>query len=392
MILIFETHPIQYKAPLYQRLQQLRPDSFKVIYGTDSSMRDGFDREFGRKVTWDVPLLEGYPNEILHNDKGPIPLQGFGSLTGRGILKVLRKERPYAVLIAPFLFQFDATAFLYSVLLRIPIWTRTETQDEAFVRTKWRNDIRNAFYWVAYKFVSHAFYISALGREHLYVHGVAPEKASFAPYATPLNFPAETSEKQRLRDELRGRLHIPADDTMILFSGKLIDKKNPGLILAALAQLPAEVLKKMHVVYVGSGELEPTLREEAKKYPGQIQFAGFINQSEMASYYLAADILILPSRRMGETWGLVVNEALKAGCGVIVSSAVGCSRDFGHTERVRVIPDGSANACTQAIMGLARLPRSFDWSTGLIAPYTLETAAQALAAQIDKVSAGKPAS
>jgi len=29
--------------------------------------------------------------------------------------------------------------------------------------------------------------------------------------------------------------------------------------------------------------------------------------------------MVLPSRRAGETWGLVVNEALQAGCAVIVS-------------------------------------------------------------------------
>jgi glycosyltransferase involved in cell wall biosynthesis len=388
MILIFETHPIQYKAPVYQRLQQLRPDSFRVIYGTDSSMRDGFDPEFGRKVTWDTPLLEGYPNTILKNQVGP-SLEGFRSLSGRGVFALLRQLKPQAVLVAPFLYEFDLRVFLSCLLLRIPIWTRTETQDEAFVRSRWRTDVRKAVYWLAYKFVSHAFYIGALNREHLLQHGLPPEKMSFAPYASPLTIPSDTSTRQRLRDEVRGRLGLASDDVVVLFSGKLIDKKNPGLVLVALAQLPPELAKKTHVVYVGSGELEPMLREEAKKYPGQIHFAGFINQSEMASYYLAADILVLSSRRAGETWGLVVNEALQAGCAVIMTSAVGSSRDFGHTERVRVIPDNLSNACSQAIIGLARLPRSFNWSAGLIAPYTIEAAAQAIAAEIDKISALK---
>jgi hypothetical protein len=70
-----------------------------------------------------------------------------------------------------------------------------------------------------------------------------------------------------------------------------------------------------------------------------------------------------------------------------MTSAVGSSRDFGHTERVRVIPDDLSQACAQAIIGLAKLPRSFDWSAGLIAPYTIEAAAQAIAVQIDKLPA-----
>jgi glycosyltransferase involved in cell wall biosynthesis len=390
MILIFETHPIQYKAPIYQRLQQLRPGSFRVIYGTDGSMRDGLDPEFGRKVTWDVPLLDGYPHTVLGNQKGPA-LEGIRSLSGRGIFKLLRQEKPQAVLVAPFLFEFDIVVFLSCLLLRIPIWIRVETQDEAVVRPKWKGDVRTAVYWVAYKFVAHAFFIGILNRDHLMRHGIKPEKMSLAPYASPLKFPADTAARQKLRDETRAKLGIASDEIMLLFAGKLIDKKNPALILTALALLPADLAKKIRVVYVGSGELEPVLRREAEKFPGQVQFAGFINQSEMPAYYLAADILALPSRRMGETWGLVVNEALAAGSGVIVSAAVGSSRDFGKSERVRVIPDNSSNACAQAIMGLMKLPRSFDWSTELLAPYTIEAAAQAIADKIDTLPASRPA-
>jgi glycosyltransferase involved in cell wall biosynthesis len=389
MILIFETHPIQYKAPIYQRLQQLRPGSFRVIYGTDGSMRDGLDPEFGRKVTWDTPLLDGYPYTVLGTQKGPA-LQGIRSLSGRGVFKLLRQEKPRAVLVAPFLFEFDMTVFLSCLLLRIPIWIRVETQDEAVVRPKWKGDVRTAFYWLAYKFVSHAFFIGILNRDHLMRHGIKPERMTLAPYASPLAFPADTASKQKLRDETRAKLGIAPDQTMLLFAGKLIDKKNPALILAALALVPADLAKKIRIVYVGSGELEPALRQEAEKFPGQVQFAGFINQSEMPAYYLAGDILALPSRRMGETWGLVVNEALAAGSGVILSAAVGSSRDFGKSERVRVIPDNSANACAQAIMGLMKTPRTFDCNTELLAPYTIDAAAQAIAVKIDSLPASRP--
>jgi glycosyltransferase involved in cell wall biosynthesis len=294
-------------------------------------------------------------------------------------------------LLAPFLFEFDATVFLCCVLLRIPVWIRVETQDEAIVRPKWKGDVRTAFYWLAYKFVAHAFFIGILNRDHLLRHGLKPEQMTLAPYASPLAFPANAAAKQKLRDETRAKLGLAPDQVVLLFAGKLIDKKNPVLILNALALLPPDLAKQIRVVYVGSGELEPMLRREAEKFPGQVQFVGFMNQSEMTAYYLAGDILVLPSRRMGETWGLVVNEALAAGSGVIVSSAVGSSRDFGKSERVRVIPDNSANACAQAIMGLMKLPRSLDWSTELLAPYTIEAAAQAIAEKIDSLPAPKPA-
>ena len=64
-----------------------------------------------------------------------------------------------------------------------------------------------------------------------------------------------------------------------------------------------------------------------------VHFAGFVNQTEIPQYYAAADILVLPSRRAGETWGLVVNEALQAGCAVVMTRAVGCHREFGARGR-----------------------------------------------------------
>ena len=389
MILIFETHPIQYKAPIYRRLQELRPGSFRVIYASDGSMKDGFDAEFGRKVTWDTPLMEGYPHTVLGNQK-TAAIQGFRSISGRGVFKLLKKEKPQAVLLAPFLFEFDAAVFLSCQLLRIPVWTRTETQDEAMLRPKWKGDVRSAFYWVAYKGIAHAFYIGILNRDHLMRHGLKMEKMSLAPYGSPLAFPPDTATKQRLRDETRAKLGLKPDDVAVMFSGKLIEKKNPGLVLQALALLPADVAKRIRIVYVGSGELEPMLRREAEKFPGQVQFAGFINQSELPAYYLAADVVALTSRRMGETWGLVVNEALSAGCGVIVTGAVGCSRDFGSSDRVRVIPDGSSNACAQAMMGLAKATRTFD-PPEILAPYTIEASAQAIAAKIDSLPPAKTA-
>jgi len=47
----------------------------------------------------------------------------------------------------------------------------------------------------------------------------------------------------------------------------------------------------------------------------------------MPEAYAAADALVLPSDA-GETWGLVVNEAMAAGLPAITSDQVGCSADL----------------------------------------------------------------
>jgi hypothetical protein len=45
-LFIFETHPVQYRAPVYRELQKLKPDSFRIFYATDCSVRGHLDRDF----------------------------------------------------------------------------------------------------------------------------------------------------------------------------------------------------------------------------------------------------------------------------------------------------------------------------------------------------------
>ncbi len=381
-LLVFDSHPVQYKAPVYQQLARLMPGAFKVVYATDCSVRGHRDRDFGQVVAWDTPLLEGYEHTVLNNERG-VPLQGFRSLTGRGIFKLLRQHKPQAVLISQFLYEADLVTYLACLILRIPIWIRHETQDEAFERSALKLRVRSLAYRIIYRGVSRAFYIGQLNREHLLRHGLTEDRLTAARYcvATPLT--GMTSEdKADLRRQVREKLGVADGETLVLFSGKLIPKKDPALILEALRLLSPAQRELTKVVFLGSGTLLDDLKKDAARFDERVAFAGFVNQREIPGYYLAADVLILPSRRMGETWGLVVNEALHAGCGVIVTDAVGSHREFGAWERVRVIRERDAEACAQAIEELARFPRSFDWCAKEMEPYSVPVAAAAIASRL----------
>jgi glycosyltransferase involved in cell wall biosynthesis len=318
---------------------------------------------------------------ILHNENGR-PFEGFRSLSGRGVAELLRNERPRAALISQFQYAYDWAAYRACLRLGIPIWIRHETQDEAFVRPAWKAGLRNLFYRAAYRGVSHAFYIGELNREHLVRHGIPARRMSRAAYCAPTGAETNPGRQQEWRMKLRGRLGIDEPTTLLLFSGKLVEKKNPELVLEAWDRLTEVEKEKFALVFVGTGPLEQKLRARAAD-SSRIHFAGFINQSEIVRYYAAADILTLPSRRAGETWGLVVNEALQAGCAVVMTDAVGCHREFGGWERVRVIHDGDASALLAAWRELARFPRQFDWCASEMENYSIDAAASALVRQID---------
>ena len=179
---------------------------------------------------------------------------------------------------------------------------------------------------------------------------------------------------------------IESDRFVVGFSGKFIAKKNPWMLYKMLKHLPSDLLKNLTLYFIGSGELENELKElgrdASKKFGIHSFFAGFINQTKLPEHYLAMDILILPSQKMGETWGLVANEALQAGCGVIVSNAVGCSADFKNLDRFAVFEENNEKELAQCVLKLSQFERDFDWATETLQKYSIKNVATAFANEL----------
>lgn len=357
-----------------------------VVYASDYSVRGGHDPGFNQDVTWDTDLLAGYPSTVLRSDLKQAP-SGWNTLDGRGVREEIRRLRPKAMLLNSLNYRFDVVAYFAARLKGIPVWMRCETQDHAFPRSWLKNWLRSLYYSIWYAGISQAFPIGRLNREHWLRHGLRPRQLRDARYCTPDRVaPLSLQERESRRQALRHHLGLRADQLLVAFFGKLIAKKDPALLLQAASQVPPSISRRLSLLYVGSGELQESLQAEAAMVEAReaitTHFAGFVNQTALLDWYLAADVVVLPSRRAGETWGLVVNEALQAGCGVVASEAVGCAADFGGWERFRTIPVGSASHLAQAITELAAYPRSFDWAAGGLKSYSIEAAAQALAAAI----------
>src|SRR5581483_4379064 len=197
-----------------------------------------------------------------------------------------------------------------------------------------------------------ALVIGKLNAAHYEKHGLHSSRHFKSPYCVVDRFDTISSAQAgQCRQRIRREFGFGERATVLLFCGKLQFKKHPEVLLDALSAMPLEERNRYGVLYVGSGELEATIRLKARSLAGvKVCFAGFKNQTELAPYYLASDILVLPSRKMGETWGLVVNEALLAGCGVIVSRHAGCHADFEVLPSVRVF-DGSCDALVRVLRG-----------------------------------------
>jgi glycosyltransferase involved in cell wall biosynthesis len=228
--------------------------------------------------------------------------------------------------------------------------------------------------------VDHFFPIGNLNAEHYRAHGVADSNMTFCRYCVVDRFKGSLEELAARGATKRAELGVPEGVQLVMFSGKLIPKKTPLVLIEALERMPLEERGKFALLYVGAGEQEQMLKDRAKSLGTQVVFAGFVNQGSIADFYLAADALILPSQQMGETWGLVANEAMMAGKPVILSRHAGSSRDFAGFAGVQVV-EPEAGAVEEALRVLPSQVRG-ESVRAQMESYSVETAARAIASKV----------
>ncbi|HEV2548575.1 MAG TPA: glycosyltransferase [Stellaceae bacterium] len=121
-----------------------------------------------------------------------------------------------------------------------------------------------------------------------------------------------------------GRGHAERHFTII---ARLVAKKNIAMALRAYARYCASAGAAARALHIcGAGELEPSLRENARALGiTGVVFHGFVQAPEIARLLASSLALILPSTE--EQWGLVVNEALAMGVPILCSENVG-ARDL----------------------------------------------------------------
>lgn len=381
-IVVFDSHPVQYRVPVWKSIESLLPSELVVVYASDCSIKGYADREFGQVIAWDEPMLMGYQNIVLNCESGK-PLSGWSSLTGKGISQTLDKFKPQFVLLTGLNYRYDWVALWEAKKRKIPVFLRCDTNDEAFSRSMIKSTIRYLYYTITYKLLDKFLFVGTLNKEHFKNHRVNQTKLIFSPHSTFDRFIKMNLEfKKKMRSSSRIESHIDESQIVIGFSGKLIPKKNPEILFKIIEFLPDELRNKICFYFLGSGELDLKLKQIAITIQNEFGiksiFTGFVNQTQMPSHYLAMDILVLPSRKTGETWGLVVNEALQAGCAVIVSDAVGCHKDFKTWERFRVFPEGDAKILAYRVEELAKYERDFNWAQVGLNEYSIESTAKSI--------------
>lgn len=146
---------------------------------------------------------------------------------------------------------------------------------------------------------------------------------------------------------------------LILFVGRLVEKKGVGELLAAFAAAKAEV-PEARLRIIGEGPLLGALRRQAEALgiAGSVEFAGALRAVEVAAEMRRAWLLAAPSRtaRDGDSEGLpnTVVEAAASGLPVVATDHGGIPEAVSHGVSGFLVPEGEADLLARRLVELLR--------------------------------------
>ena len=343
---IITSHPIQYYAPWFRYLANKNSLSIKVFYLWSFGVTNQVDTEFKQALQWDIPLLDGYEYEFVNNVSSNPGTHHFWGFRNPSLIERVKSYKSDAVLLM--LYNY---ASIYNFLWK---WNSSETP-LLFRGDSHRLLIPNGVKaWTRRQLITQIYgkfaaclYVGKANYDYFRYHGLSADNLFFAPHAVDnQRFFNQTESAVREAGVWKQELGIPDNHAVILFAGKFNWKKRPLDLLSAFVQAK---LSQVSLLFVGSGELEDKLKKQAQNY-SNIYFAPFQNQSQMPRTYAIADLFVLPSYGSGETWGLVINEAMCMSRPVLTSTHVGCTQDLVR-DRTNglVFPAGDVSALTSAL-------------------------------------------
>lgn len=144
-------------------------------------------------------------------------------------------------------------------------------------------------------------------------HGIAPERIVLIPGAADPGLFRPAVDRR----DLRQRLGLPEDRTILFTVRNLVPRMGLDMLLEAFSELE-EAGQRCLLVIGGEGSLRARLETgiRQRQLEQVVRLTGFIPEEQLAAYYQAADLVLMPTAQL-EGFGLVTVEALACGTPVV---------------------------------------------------------------------------
>lgn len=179
------------------------------------------------------------------------------------------------------------------------------------------------------------------------------------------------------RNNVRIRLGVDLDESIILAVGRLVNRKGFDVLIKAASHLP--VADKIRIVIIGDGPDEDELRKLASDSHHPIQFISKASDAHVAEWYAAADVFCLPVKDDPKDWegfGIVFLEASLASLPIVAGRAGGVEEAVIDRETGLLVNSADVKEVARALVillgdeerrkklgdaGRARVLKDFQW-------------------------------
>lgn len=247
---------------------------------------------------------------ILFPDNKPEELSG--KKIKPKLFNLLDKINPDVILSGPIAFSSGALATQWVTLRKNK---RLIIFDDAKIELVKRNPIVNFIKKNIYKGVDAMFYPAETWKSTGKYWGFKESQMFFGLNVVDNNFWSKSSNEYNF------------DFRYFVAVGRQIPQKNFISIIKGFHNYVEKnnVKDPFKLVMIGDGPDHKTILDYVKKNKlnNLVVFLPFISQDNLSIIYQNADLLCLCSK--SETWGLVINEAMSAGCAIIASKECGAT-------------------------------------------------------------------
>lgn len=266
-------------------------------------------------MTGEIRLMGKKSNPVSTTEKGGsrIPIQ-------KGLYKTLKKSKPDVILSDGF-FQWTFPCVIYKMfhgkvkhVMCYEGWSHTE-RNVGKLNTIYRK--------LAKSFIDRICCNGTLSRDYVKSLGFPGDKISLGNMAADTRFFTDESDRVSEEEKTEFRRNNHLNDTVYVFSGRLVQLKGIAELLEAWKEFSAGKEQQVSLLLVGDGPQRASLELYcAHNHLENVIFTGKVPYADLPLYYASSSAFIIPT--LQDNWSLVVPEAMSCGLPILCSVYNGC--------------------------------------------------------------------